>query len=273
MNKNEFNRFAKRALYPGLYESRRRLYEEKDFSSEISKYAGEFAAYVTDMPLGEMQSRETYSVVIYKPQVLLEGIDSGELDLTKGEISFIVNNVIVGMVSVGNPFDYYGNCADAWEVSLSAGPGYGKQVYGAAYAIASRKSESGMLMSDRNSVSPKARKGWRNAYSSSRKKVELDDGTKTPNDPWDDCQLYSDVDPDSPALNHAYKPEGWEDGMLTKMESVHSKVIKTIEEFSKEYSGEQHAINNLSAETNVKSVEVLLRKAAKKFFREHYDPL
>ena len=267
MNKNEFNRFARRALYPGLYVSKRKLCEEKDFSSEISKYAGELAAYVTEEPLGEFQSRETHSVVIYDPQTLLEGINSGELDLTKSDISFIVNSVIVGMVSVVEPFDYYGNCADAREVALSAGPGYGKQVYGAAYAIASRKSKSGMLMSDRNTVSPAARRGWRNAYSSTRKKVELDDGTKTPDDSWDDCQLYSNIDPDSPALNHAYKPEGWEDGMLSKMESVHSKVIKTIEEFSKEYSGEEYAINNQSAETNVKSVRSLMRKAAKRFFQ------
>lgn len=77
-------------------------------------------------------------------------------------------------------------CYGAWEVTRSAGPGYGKLVYAMGYHM----SPTGKLMPDRTSVSDSAREAWRKANKKS-KGLKFDDvnNPKT-SDPSDDCVIH-----------------------------------------------------------------------------------
>lgn len=112
-------------------------------------------------------------------------------------------------------------CDDAWEVSLSAGPGIGKLVYGAAYAM----SPSKKLIPDRLSVSTDAERGWKRAEGE-RTSKELDflyPPHKTP-EKEDDCRRHNE--PDKEFLDRAYTAQGWETGTFNALLRAHDEMVK-----------------------------------------------
>lgn len=127
-------------------------------------------------------------------------------------------DTIRGMIRIRKP----GNpCDGAWEVSMSAGPGFGKQVYGAAYAM----SPTGKLIPDRMSVSAAARRGWSRAQTQ-RKSKELDflfPPHLTP-EKDDDCRRHND--PGEEFVDRSYEAQGWEAGMLEQLQANHDEMVK-----------------------------------------------
>lgn len=123
---------------------------------------------------------------------------------------------IVGRVRVTEPEN---PCWDAMMIASIAGPG--KLMYGLAYAL----SPSGLLISDRDSMTADAVSAWGNmSAKSSRGKKKLDDVTdpKTP-EPEDDCALRPEE-----FLNYAYESEGWERGVLSSMQAEHEQLVKRL---------------------------------------------
>lgn len=123
-----------------------------------------------------------------------------------------------GFISIRKPAH---PCDEAWEVIMSVGPGYGKLVYGLAYAM----SPTGKLISDRASVSDDAQRGWQRAEKE-RISTELDSITpphKTP-PKEDDCRLYNQ--PGKEFLDRAYVAQGWETGALKTLKVNHNKMVR-----------------------------------------------
>lgn len=112
-------------------------------------------------------------------------------------------------------------CNDAWEVKFSAGPGYGKFLYGAAFEA----SPSGFIMPDRGQVSASAMDGWTRAARRSREMLPLDD-YKDPRTPpkSDDCKVYGDE-----VLDAAYSAEGWEFGFMRSARKEHAATLQMME--------------------------------------------
>lgn len=207
MNSRNFNNIVRR-IYSRL------LRESYEGTAEG------LAAYV--------QRHGGYAVaVVYRPAILLNSLkrDPG---LTQAH-----DDSVMAFVQVFQPKN---PCAGAWEVKIAAGIGYGKILYGVAYAL----SPEGILMSDRKSVSAKAYKAWSGLQKSGRRSIPLDDAEeddpkkkKTPTDVSDDCNVHKIGDKDCggrdpAALNYAYESEGWEKGMLEKMESSHKMFMKVL---------------------------------------------
>lgn len=166
------------------------------------------------------------AAVIYRPSTLFSALKKDPGDLNA------YFETVVAYLAVQDP----GNpCAGAWEVIRTAGPGYGKVLYGLAYAL----SPKGILMSDRHSVSKSAYGAWSKLSAKGRKSYPLDDinadpkDKKTPDDASDDCDVHSKGDDDCSGrdpdpLNKAYAAEGWEKGMLKKMKSTHEMFMKSL---------------------------------------------
>jgi hypothetical protein len=183
---------------------------------------------------------------IYSISDLMSRIDKIEeiysLGMGNGYLNnYFANNILKGFIEVGVPSGIYrmsnstGKCNSAWMVYRSAGPGYGKVVYGAGYAL----SPSGRLIPDRGSVSDDAIGGWKKAFSSGRGRIPLDDIDHQHNvpgneyhtdDPYDDCVVYDDesVNGNAEVLNQAYESEGWEKGMLDSMMTRHENCMKQL---------------------------------------------
>jgi hypothetical protein len=135
------------------------------------------------------------------------------------------NETIKGYIVIKDAAKFYGPCNGAWSVAFSAGKGYGRTLYGAAYAL----SPSKILMSDRLDVSSSAKTGWKKAYDSGRKKKALDSKKpphKTPDDPSDDCILYNEKGLEF--LDYTYEAEGWEEGLLNTLISEHESNISEL---------------------------------------------
>jgi hypothetical protein len=134
--------------------------------------------------------------------------------IKKGASNLDAHRIIRGYTSIKQPSE---PCNGAWEVKGSAGPGYGKLVYGVAYAA----SPTGILMSDRKSVSEPAQAGWKRARDQ-RISKELDDfeEPKTP-DPSDDCEVYKA--PGREFLNRSYEVQGWENDVLVQLKRAHQR--------------------------------------------------
>lgn len=122
------------------------------------------------------------------------------------------HRIIRGYTSIKQPSD---PCNGAWEVKGTAGPGFGKLVYGVAYAT----SPTGIIMSDRVSVSEPAEAGWLKARDK-RISKELDDILNPRTiDPSDDCTVYQS--PGKEHLNRSYEEEGWERDVLAQLKRAH----------------------------------------------------
>ena len=159
---------------------------------------------------------------------ILFKVDEESLEILKGVAlnkltgtSLARDGVIVGMISISKS-SY--PCWDAFEVNESAGPGYGKILYGLAFAM----SPSGRIMSDRNMVSKAARAGWAKA-SQSRTALQFDDvGDPKTSSKEDDCEVYTGKKGE--ILNVALEEQGWERAMLDKLVSRGEQVIDTLTE-------------------------------------------
>jgi hypothetical protein len=104
-------------------------------------------------------------------------------------------------------------------ISSIAGPG--KLMYGLAYAL----SPSGLLISDRESMTSDAVSAWKGmAGKGTRGKKKLDNVAEpeTP-EPEDDCKVRPEE-----FLNYAYKAEGWEQETLRSLQDEHERLAKRV---------------------------------------------
>lgn len=128
-------------------------------------------------------------------------------------------------------------CNKAWSVKNMAGPGYGKIMYGACYAL----SPSKKLMPDRYSVTQVAGNAWKKAFQSDRPKEPLDDITnQKTRKKSDNCVAHvpNDMDCDSrsrPWLNYSYSAEGWELPMLKTLRAAHENNMKLLPKSEREF--------------------------------------
>lgn len=165
-----------------------------------------------------------YAIVVSKNK-LLEAVNSGKW----ADRRVMANDVIVAMIAIKKPEN---PCANAWEVKLAAGPGYGKLLYGLAYAM----SPTGRLMSDREEISEPAKGAWKKAFNSERSRQTFDDVDahgpmgkilySHPNhtaDANDDCKVWQDE-----YLDAAYEAVGWEKSVLKTLEMSGDEIMKTI---------------------------------------------
>lgn len=150
---------------------------------------------------------------------------------------FMERGVVVGYVKIGKPSE---PCSDAWVVTGTWGPMMGEVVYDLALAL----SPTGRLVSDRGSVSGRARSRWekmrtsRGAMTGGDLSLALDDeyapseSQLTPDDPTDDCRLYRSIQkggPD-PILDRVYVATGSEvtkkEAMMANHEAAMAEVVR-----------------------------------------------
>lgn len=170
---------------------------------------GKDLAAVTEKHLGG------FKATVYDP-VKLEDLllDSPKIVFTGGPDA--LKSCIVGRVRIGKPDE---PCWDAMTISSIAGPG--KLMYGLAYAL----SPSGLLISDRESMTSDAVSAWKGmADKGTRGKKKLDNVTEpeTP-EPEDDCKVRPEE-----FLNYAYEAEGWEQEILRSLQDEHERLAKRI---------------------------------------------
>lgn len=159
--------------------------------------------------------------VAYDPSAVEDVfLDSPELFSPAGDsdrLRAALKGCVVGRVQVKSPED---PCWDAMMIASIAGPG--KLMYGLAYAL----SPSGLLISDRDSMTPQAVSAWSGmARKGGRGKKKLDDVDPPHATPGteDDCKLRPEE-----FLNYAYESEGWEAGTLQGMVAEHERLIKSV---------------------------------------------
>lgn len=194
------------------------------------------------------------AAVIYDPGALAPNLDRILDPATPGTTykEILARTAIRGIIRLA---DTRHPCNGAWEVTTSAGPGIGKIVYGVGYALA----PNGRIMPDRLSVSDAARDAWETQFHKGRPKWKLDDvdNPATP-PPEDDCAVHlpflqSDEEEqwkeqlrrsakarrtggtpvEAPEgdfyLDYAYGPEGWEAGLLARLEAAHQQFLDTLD--------------------------------------------
>jgi len=150
------------------------------------------------------------------------------LDVAK----FAARESIVGYISVGPPT--HGKAYGAWEVTRSAGPGYGKLLYAIGYAL----SPNGLLMPDRSSVSSSARKGWEKA-SKTHETLPLDplppeNKTATKED---DSEVHDEEGYEF--LDRVYKAQGWEKGTVDQLIAAGNSLEASL---AKKFKGKTDSI-------------------------------
>jgi len=133
------------------------------------------------------------------------------------------DRILRGFVEIKSPDTSTGNCHDASIISLAAGPGFGKEIYGLAYAL----SPNGLLAPDRGTVSNDATLAWKNAAAKGRARHKFDDWKLKETPPLeDDCKMHTD--PDKEHLNYAYEAEGWEKGLLKYLSAQHDATLDEL---------------------------------------------
>ena len=180
---------------------------------------------------------------------LLDAFSSEEKAETLGskELNDIIAPSIVGYVNITKPA---APCWDAYQIAMIAGPG--KIVYGCAYAT----SPSGLMISDRDSMTTAAVSAWRSmAAKGTRGKKKLDNtfAPITP-EPEDDCDLRKED-----FLNYAYESEGWEKDMLEGMKAEHEALKKRL-------TSAGGTLGNFAE----REIRVFIRTAGRKFFDDEY---
>jgi hypothetical protein len=144
------------------------------------------------------------TAVIYDVRMMKSAIQSGLED----DASYIV-----GFVQIGKPRG--AKCRGAWAIRGVAGPG--ALVYGAAYAL----SPTGLIVPDRSSVSPSAKRAWQGYFNkaiNSGNALPLDDadhpspGTDEFHDEHHTPETEDDcfTSHEEPYLNYAYMGTGGE---------------------------------------------------------------
>lgn len=156
-----------------------------------------------------------YDVPTLEDALLEAFSDRGEA-MDSSEAVDLVADSVVGYVNITEPGS---PCWGAYSIAMAAGPG--KLVYGAAYAT----SPSGLIISDRESMTGDAVSAWRGmAAKGTRGKKKLDNvrDPQTP-DEEDDCAVRKED-----FLNYAYEAEGWEAGMLEGMKAEHEALKERL---------------------------------------------
>lgn len=187
----------------------RRIIREAAGSAQLN--TDELAAMLTENDNGA-------KVVVYHPMPIENMMRKlpGDVVDRSPELMAKLKEYMVGWVQVVKPKD---PCWDAMMIASIAGPG--KLMYGIGYAL----SPSGLLISDRDSMTNVAVSAWRNmSAKGTRGKKKLDNVTEpeTP-DPADDCVVLKDD-----FLNYAYEAQGWEMGVLETMNDNHEAVIARV---------------------------------------------
>jgi hypothetical protein len=204
----------------------------------------------TDLAMCVQDGGEKRRATLYNPNILL-GIYQSNPDADADDIQ----PAILGSVLISPTSKKYthGPCNNAFEINYIAGEGHGKDLYGAAYALASPNP----LTSDRNRVTHPAQTAWKKAFTSGRKKNVFDDikNPKTP-DPDDDCLLFVDKNGNPiEQLNYSYQQTPEDLNRLATQQQVHDEITSQIV-----------ALGNL----NINQLELMISKAGVKYFAEHY---
>jgi hypothetical protein len=178
----------------------------------------------TTLALVKTQKRSGIIAVILRYDLLyksLYSVNSDDIKNLEKYLYDVIKNCVVGYGEFG-PLRDSGKAYGAWEVYKSAGPGYGKIIYGIGYAC----SPKGILVPDRNSVSASASSFWKKEFGE-RQKLKLDDffPYNSTEEDEDDATLH---DPSAEHLNYAYKSLGWEKPMVNKMLRMGSSLIQEI---------------------------------------------
>jgi hypothetical protein len=163
------------------------------------------------------------TAVIYDAQKLALAVKEKDL---KDNASYVV-----GFVQISEPRG--AKCRGAWAIRGIAGPG--SLVYGAAYAL----SPTGLVVPDRSSVSPSAKRAWQGYFNkamNSGNALPLDDadhpapGTDEFHDEYhtpeaeDDCYTSHE----EPYLNYAYMGMGGEGPRLEAMNDLHLTMMEDL---------------------------------------------
>jgi hypothetical protein len=148
--------------------------------------------------------------------------------------SFMIDQVIKGYVVVGPQI--LSRCDDSWMVYKSAGPGYGREVYGLGYSL----SPTGKLSPDRESVSRSAQFGWA-AQVGKRPSTQFDDMSHShdmpgneyhTDDTADDCQVYQHGDDEifvpPEVLNRSYERVAQDSTLAKTMTMNHETFMKEL---------------------------------------------
>jgi hypothetical protein len=179
------------------------------------------------------ESGSYINITLYDGNALVDVVSSPEFEGINSP-SFervAMKQVMKGVIKIVAPSKNSGPCYGAWQVVKANGEGYGRELYGLAYAM----SPSGKLISDREQVSDDAIDGWKNA-ASKRKALPLDNLWhihKTPesyhtDDPQDDCRTYSQWpgEKDINHLNFAYEANGSEGAILASLTANHATTLE-----------------------------------------------
>lgn len=213
--------------------------------------------------LASEDGSDTKDAILYSPRELYSDlreyfssvdVDEGE-DVDPDKVGDICFGSIKGFVRIMKPKH---PCNGAWEVKMIAGPGYGKQIYGVAYAM----SPSKKLIPDRFSVSTDARDAWKGVAAKGKLKKEPLDNYADPKTPpkEDDCEVWSaDSDPNAAVLDNSYQDASTV-SEFSKMKNNHEKAIEEVD--------------NLAERVRLTGRWVMrqLSMYGMTFFRAHYKP-
>ena len=183
------------------------------FLLEVALPADQLAGFYEDASDWGMKA-----ITSYYPSIVEKNLE----DVSQG---------VVGYIAAQKPKK---PCADAWEIKMAGGKGYGNILYPAMFAAV-----GGPLMPDRHSTTDDAVKGW--GKQGSRKKISLDNaaadsGQKaTPDDDSDDCEVRTWRQKDGkwegdPIIDKAYFPKGYEKSVLEKLLTNHDTFIESLKD-------------------------------------------
>jgi hypothetical protein len=182
------------------------------------------------------------TVLLYSPQAVVDAVKKiiapmgEEDDIDTDALTDAIDSSARGMIKIKAPKDpAYG----AWEVISSAGKGYGKLLYGLAYALA----PNDCVIPDRNKVSPDARAGWQKTAASGRPKKKLDnrDDPKTP-EKHDDSKVYGGKDE---YLDYAYCETSSDSTEAQLLNKNHETTLQTLYDMLKRWYGKPEHIKRM----------------------------
>ena len=241
-----------------------RQYIRRVIAESTSSY-GHLAAYAYMTNAGERTAIiYDYNALMLDNDIIKKLMDAARFrsvtnPATQEFTTYLAKKIVKGMISVGPPIG--GNCNGAWQVLNSAGPGLGKIVYLAGYAL----SPTGKLIPDRGSVTNSAKAAWDKQAARGRPRKRLDDKhhqhDKRGNeyhteDRDDDCGVYLNSELDQPNnLNYSYDSTPEERAIFDSLLEQHEATMST-----KFWSPE-----------NRQELEVALGNAGFKFFSLHYN--
>lgn len=181
---------------------------------DLRRIIREAAAVGKDLAVLVDETSNGFKATVYDPVVLEDlALDSPKV-FSDGPTA--LKACIVGRVQVVKPEE---PCWNAMKIASIAGPG--KLMYGLAYAL----SPSGLLISDRESMTAPAISAWRNMSAKGgrgRKKLDNIAAPATP-EREDDCAMRPEE-----FLNYAYESEGWEGETLRTLQDEHERLVKRL---------------------------------------------